>query len=72
MTVKLDSHEIIEINKQAITCISTALLTLGEGEKKLNTSPVVTFNRAAYNEIADLVERQNLLINKFICKSPLA
>jgi hypothetical protein len=56
--VALDSPEIFEVNRR-ITCISTTLLALEEGEEVAKTKLVDTFNLAVYNKIADLVERQN-------------
>jgi hypothetical protein len=70
--VVLDWHKIFEIHKRVITCISTALSALGGEKKAVETYPVGTFNLATYNEITDLVEKQNLLINKYIRKSVLA
>ncbi|KAH8802776.1 hypothetical protein F5884DRAFT_803017 [Xylogone sp. PMI_703] len=57
-TVALSS-DILEANKNAITCISTALPMLADGEE------------AACSNIAHLVEKQNLLINEHIRKSSL-
>jgi hypothetical protein len=70
-TMALDSPEILEVNKRAITCISTALLTLGEGEEVVKDNLVDTFNLAACNEIADLIETQNSLVDECIRIFPL-
>lgn len=64
------SPEIIEVNKRAVECISNAL-PLEEGEEAGTTHPVDTHCQATSNEIADLVEKQNSLVDEYLRPSPL-
>ena len=66
----LHSPEIIEVNKQAVVCISNTL-ALEEGEEVGKTHLVHTYYRAACNEIVDLINAQNSLVDKYVRTSAL-
>jgi hypothetical protein len=70
MTKGLHSPEIIKVNKQAVVCISDTL-ALGEGEVVGKTHLVHTYYRVACNEIADLINAQNSLVEKYVRTSTL-
>lgn len=69
MSVAVWSPEIMNLNTQAIICTSTILSTAEEGE---DLKLMDAFNPAKLTEIAGLVERQNILINRHIRESTLA
>jgi hypothetical protein len=70
-TMALNSPEISEVNTRVVTCISNALLTLGEEEEVEKTNQADKLSLAAYSEIADLIETQISLIHECIRTSPL-